>query len=395
MMKIETEEFFRRAEQVKARFCEYFGFSPTRLFSAPGAVELVGNHTEHNGGRAIVAALSCDLLAAVGPRTDGIVEVASDAFPPIRFSVYDLGSREREKGKPIALVRGVLGYLAGAYRFGGFSAYTRGHAFKGEAICASGAFETLFAEIVNGLYLGGALPPLVKAYAAQYAENVYFGNASGILRRIGVAFGGACHVDFCGGVKVTPLPLPRAKAVLTVCGGNAAQFSRDGDVRREMGEVAAFFKKKNLCEVGEGAFYENLGALRRQASDRAILRAMHFFEESNRADRVADALARGDETALFREVRESGESALGVLQNCFAPGAIDQPLALAIKAGERLLGEGACRMAGGAAADTALALVREGEERAYGREMARIFGRESVLCCGLRKEGACEVETEG
>lgn len=377
-----TEDFINRSEILRARFREYFGSEPERLFSAPGATELLGGDTEEHGGKAIVSALSCDLLAAVSPRSDGFIEVVSDSFPPIRFSVYDLGSREREKGKPVALVRGVLSYLAGAgYRFGGFSAYTRGQTYCGEIGSAS-SFEVIFAEIVSALYQNDSIPPMVKAYAAQYAENVYFGNPAGLLDKIGVAFGGVGLVEF-GQVKFRPLPVPDLRIVLTAVGESPRENTR------EMGEVASCFGKKFLGEVGEGEFYERLGDLRRTVSDRALLRAMYFFEENARSDRAFDALSGGDLRALFNVVGESGESVLGVI-GCALPNAIDQPVAIAIKAGRRYLGEGACRMVSGERG-MVLAISREGAESVYCRELSRIFGKGSVLSSKICSAGAREI----
>ena len=108
-----------RKGRLAAEFKEQFGEAPAYFFSSPGRAEIVGNHTDHNGGKVLVSAISCDVMAAVSPRSDGNVVIASGAYYPIRFSVHDLSVRERERGRSISLVRGILRYLSGlGYSFG-------------------------------------------------------------------------------------------------------------------------------------------------------------------------------------------------------------------------------------------------------------------------------------
>lgn len=386
----------KRMQRLAQFFRDSFGGQPYRIFSSPGRAEIVGNHTDHNLGKVIVAAISCDILALAAPRDDGMIDIRAENFPSIRFSVHDLESREREKGKSIALVRGVLNYFARrGNRFGGFSAVTHSNVFRGAGVSSSAAFEVLIAEILDRLYLG-RLTPLEKAYAARYAENVYFGKPCGLLDQVGVACGGFNLVDFGSDPPaVTPVPpLAGYRLVLTNTGGShAALTNHYADIKRDMAEVSSFFGKHFLRELSAEELFSDLPALRKKVSDRAILRAAHFFEENERVDRAADALKKGDAPAFLQEVRESGESSLKWLQNCHVPASETQPVTLALKLSERILTDGAFRMMGGGFAGAVLAFCKEGTERSYGAQMARVFGRENVFYTGIRETGACEIMT--
>ncbi len=390
-----SEERLSRGGRLAADFKAQFGEAPAYFFSSPGRAEIVGNHTDHNGGKVLVSAISCDVMAAVSPRTDGSVVIASGAYYPIRLSVHELSVRERERGKSISLVRGVLRYLKElGCAFGGFSCVTHSTIFRGAGVSSSAAFEVLIAEIVNTLYLGGKLPAMEKARAGMYAENDYFGKPCGLLDQAGIALGGLNAIDFSSREpRVTPVPAPEGyRLVLTNTGGSHAKLTGHyADIRREMGEVAAFFHKKYLSELQEEALLEALPSLRQKVSDRAVLRAFHFFEENRRVELAAEALCEGDTALFFEQVLASGESSLKFLQNCYIPGDTSEPLVIALKLSEKVLKGGAYRMMGGGFTGTVLAFCPAGGEERYSREMARVFGRENVFVTDLRAEGAVQV----
>ena len=252
----------------------------------------------------------------------------------------------------------------------------------------------LIAEIVNTLYLGGRLPAIEKARAGMIAENDYFGKPCGLLDQVGIAFGGLNEIDFSPREPfVTPVPAPEGyRLILTNTGGSHAKLTNHyADIRREMGEVAAFFHKKYLFELSERDLLEALPALRQKVSDRAILRAFHFFEENKRVELAARALGEGDTSLFFEQVLSSGESSLKYLQNCYIPGDSYQPVVIALKLSEKLLRSGAYRMMGGGFTGTVLAFCPVGGEERYCREMARVFGRENVFLTDLRAEGATQI----
>ena len=193
----EAEARFR---SVKEGYAALRGGAPEKFFSSPGRTEIIGNHTDHNGGKVIVAAIDCDILAAVGRREDGVVEICSKGFRPVRFRLSDTSPRRAEAGRSASLARGVAegirrkGYRVG--KMGGFSAYTESTVFRGAGVSSSAAFEILVAEIFNVLFLDGALSPADKAEIGHFAENVCFGKPCGLLDQSGVAVGGQKKNDF-------------------------------------------------------------------------------------------------------------------------------------------------------------------------------------------------------
>ena len=393
-LKADAERYAR----LRVAFEERFGHAPARarLFSSPGRAEIVGNHTDHNRGKVIVAALSCSVLCLAEPRADGVVEICSAGFRPIRFSIADTKRREGERGKSPAFARGVLHYLKGkGLPVGGFSAVTESNIFRGAGVSSSAAFSVLVAEVENELYLGGRLTPLEKAVAAQYAENEFFGKPCGLLDQTGIALGGLNEVDFCTDTPAfRKLPPPKGySVVLTATGGSHAELTAHyAAVRNEMGEVAAYFHKKYLREAALEDVMRELPALRKRVSDRAVLRALHFFEENARVERAAEGLLSGEIPAFLAAVRESGESSLRYLQNCSVPGSVDQPLVMGLKLTEMLIKRGAFRMMGGGFTGTVLAIVPDEDAKDYGAQMARVFGKESVFYADLREYGTCELQ---
>ena len=392
----EGKRFALRRERLRAKL------PPERRgealwFSSPGRAEIVGNHTDHNCGKVLVSALSCDILAAVLPQ-EHVVEILSEGHSPIRVDISDLAVREEERGKSVSLVRGVLAFLRKRGNICGFTAYTASSIFRGAGVSSSAAFSVLIAAIENALAFGGSLTPLEEAMAGQFAENVYFGKPCGLLDQCGVAFGGLNKIDFKdpAAPSVTPLrPLRGYSVILTNTGGSHASLtSHYAAIRKEMGDVAAFFGKKCLREVGKEELFSRLPALKKRVSERAILRSIHFFEENERVELAAVALKTGNTPLFLEQVQKSGESSCKLLQNCFVPGSVIQPLPLALKLSEELIKDGAFRIMGGGFAGVVLAFVRTGREREYVEGMARVFGEDSVLMASLRASGAGQIDTE-
>lgn len=390
----DAERARKRKEELEFFFRARCHSAPERWFTSPGRAEILGNHTDHNCGKALVAALSRDILCAVRRRKDDLVEICSEKFYPIRFSLRDLSRRERERGKSAALARGVAAYLSEKGKLCGFSACTSGNIPRGAGISSSAAFEVLVAEIFNALCFGGKLAPSEKAKAGQFAENSYFGKPCGLLDQSAVALGGLHAIDFLrpNAPSYERIPRPRGyTVVLTNTGGSHSSLTAHyAEVRKEMEQIARHFNKRCLREVSFGALCDALPSLRQKAGDRAVLRALHFFEENERVDAGVRALKEGDTDKFLSCIEESGRSSLCWLQNCAIPGSTVQPVVLALKLAERYRGAGAFRMMGGGFAGTVLAFLKEGEEGGYAAEMARVFGAENVFFASLREQGACE-----
>jgi galactokinase len=167
-------------------------------------------------------------------------------------------------------------------------------------------------------------------------------------------------------------------------------------VPEEMRKVAAYFGKDYLRQVDEDKFYKAVPELRKICTDRAILRASHFFGENDRAVLEAESLEDGDTERFFRLVRESGDSSANLLQNlysCRKPA--EQGIPLAIMMSRRYLGEsGAVRVHGGGFAGTIQAFVPSDRAEGYADEMNRIFGEGSCYILRIRPVGGIEITAD-
>lgn len=381
-----------RAAALEAEFAAGEGSLPERLFSSPGRAEILGNHTDHNHGKVLVAAISCDILAAVKRRDDGIIKICSVGYKPFEISLNDLAPKEREKGTSTALTRGVAAKLTEKYgELGGFTAYMTSDVFKGAGVSSSAAFEVLIAEIFNSLYLGGKMTAVEKAIVSQYAENVYFGKPCGLLDQSGIAIGSLSKLDFKDPKDPVIDKFPMISGyslVITNTGGDHASLTAHyAAIRSEMESVAEYFGKKVLREVDYGDFFDSLPALRHKFSGRAILRALHFFEENERVDAAAKALDARDAKTFLKAVNESGLSSLDKLQNCAVPADESQPVILGIEISRRIIKDGAVRVHGGGFAGSVLAIVGDGEKEEYVKNMSSLFGKENVFVANVRKFG--------
>lgn len=373
-----------------------------RFFSAPGRTELLGNHTDHQNGLVIAAAVNLDNIAAATPSAENVIRVFSETYGITSVSLNDLSPRENDTGTHAALVRGVAEYLTQrGYRLtGGFNAYTSGQVPAGSGLSSSAAFEVLTAVILNGLYFNGAIPTEVMAQAGQYAENVHFGKPCGLMDQMASAVGGIISIDFMNSdaPKTTRLAVDFSKFGYALCvidtGAKHDQLGSEyAAIPAEMSDVAGCLGAEKLREVDPVRFYDALPELRNQVTDRALLRAAHYFEENERVQRAQEALGTGDFETYLRLVRESGRSSWKLLQNIYPGKAVrDQSAALTLFWCERLLnGTGACRIHGGGFGGTIQAYVPVDAAQRFKEQMEQLTGFGSCRFLKLRDIGASEI----
>jgi galactokinase len=388
----EEERYASLMEQFCARFGSEKEFA---LFSAPGRTEIGGNHTDHQHGRVLAAAVTLDTIAAAAPNSDGRIRVYSEGHVPCELSLDSLEARSGETGKAVSLVRGVAARLAAmGYPVGGFDACTVSDIPKGSGLSSSAAFEVLIGTILCGLY-GGNLSAPKLAEVGQYAENVYFGKPSGLMDQMACACGGMIAVDFAqpGRPLVEKIPCEIAAQGYALCivntGGSHADLTAEyAAVPEEMRAVARCFGKEVLREVSPARFYAELPVLRKQVSDRAVLRAAHFFEENERVLQQEQALRAGDFSRFLELVRASGESSLLQLQNIYPAAEDSRAVALGLSCARRILaGTGAVRVHGGGFAGTIQAYVPLDLLDRFCRETETVFGAGSCRKLEIRPHG--------
>ncbi len=383
-------------------FCSLYGAAQPRLFSAPGRTELCGNHTDHQHGRVIAAAVNLDDVAAALPNDDNVIRLFSDTHGSAVIELNDLSPRPDENGTPASLVRGVADFLAkqGYGSIGGFDAYISGQVPVGSGLSSSAAFEVLIASVMNGLYFDGEIPPEVLARAGQYAENVHFGKPCGLMDQMASAVGGIVGIDF----KTPDVPLVERLSIdfsdfgyiLSIIDTGATHDNLVDEyaaIPSEMSAVAGLLGGEKLRDIRPEKFFKELPRLRAKTSDRALLRSMHFFDENERVLNELNALKRGDFNSFLRNVRYSGRSSWMLLQNIYPNTSVeDQSVALALSWCERLLCvTGACRIHGGGFGGTILAFVPDDEPEHFLKDMEALTGVNSCRFLQTRDAGAVEI----
>lgn len=393
----DVEELKPRLAKLLNAFRNNEGFDADYLFSSPGRAEILGNHTDHNHGKVLVASISCDIVAAVKKTDNGIIKICSEGYSPITFSVDNTTLKENEKGTSTALARGVAEAIKNrGFAIGGFTAYLTSNVFKGAGVSSSAAFEVLVAEIFNDLYLDGKLTAVEKAIISQYSENVYFGKPCGLLDQSGIAIGSLSFLDFENPTspEIAKYDMLKGYAlVITNTGGDHASLtSHYAAIRSEMEAVAKVFGKKVLREVDYQDFLQNIDKVKTSVSDRAMLRAMHFYEENVRVENACKALKDGNAQEFLKAVNESGLSSLVRLQNCSVPGEVSQPVILGIELSRSIIKNGAVRVHGGGFAGSILAIVSVEERENYVEKMQRVFGKDNVFTAFVRPTGTQKMQ---
>lgn len=368
------------------------------LISAPGRTEIGGNHTDHNRGCVLAAAVNLDTLAAVSGRDDMLVQVYSDGYPAIRVDLNDLTMHENEKGRTSGLIRGVAAKMAElGYRIGGFDAAITSNVASGSGLSSSAAFEVLVCAILDELYNGFSIDFKTRAKIGQYAENVYFGKPSGLLDQMASAAGGLVNVDFKNddpAVKALHYDFAAkgyALVVVATGGSHANLTDHYAAIPNEMRQVAAYFGQDTLRKVRREEVMNAVPELRKHVSDRAILRARHFYAENDRVKKQVAALEQDDVKTFFEQIIASGRSSFMYLQNVYAF-ANDQSLSLALCLAEaKLEGKGAWRIHGGGFAGTTLNFVPAAELDSFIELMEGAFGKRCCHVLDIRPEGAAVI----
>ncbi len=367
------------------------------VFSAPGRTEIGGNHTDHQHGRVLAGSVNLDVIAAVAPNGENVIRVQSEGFPLEVVDLDDLEVRPEEYNTSRSIIRGTAAWFKSqGARLEGFNAYITSSVFKGSGLSSSAAFEVLLGNIFNSLFLGGKCDPVRIAQTGQYVENVYFGKPSGLLDQMASSVGGMVTIDFADNnhpaVEKLDFDFASAGHALCIVDSGADHADLTGEyaaVTTELKKICAHFGKEVLREVPEEAFIAALPELRREAGDRAVLRAMHIYADNRRVACQLEALRRGDFESFLAHVGSSGLSSWRYLQNVVPAGYTDhQEVAFALALAERLLGvRGACRVHGGGFAGTIQAFVPLDMLEGFKAEMERVLGEGRCHVLAIRPVG--------
>ena len=385
-----------------AGFSAAFGAAPERYFSAPGRTEIGGNHTDHQRGRVLAAAVNLDTVAAVRCNGTDMIRIQSKGYPLCEVSVKELTPREAEINSTPALIRGVAArFVQLGCDVQGFDAYCESTVLPGSGLSSSAAYEVLIGTIINHLFFDGKVTQAEVAQIGQYAENVFFGKPCGLMDQTASAVGNLVTIDFFD--KENPVIRPvsfdfsacgHALCIIDTRASHADLTDEYAAIPGEIKSVCAHFGKDVLTQIDEGAFYAAIPALRGKVSDRAILRAIHFYQENARVPRQVAALEAGDFETFLSLVTESGHSSYMYLQNVIPAGyTAHQDVALALALCEKYLqGRGAYRVHGGGFAGTVQAFVPNELLDSFRQGIDAVLGEGACHVLSIRPQGGVEMQ---
>ncbi len=396
------EEAHKRYIDACDEFGKLFGVErDVELFSAPGRTEVGGNHTDHQLGCVLAGSVDLDVIAIVSKTDDGIIRLKSAGYNMDTVDIAQLTPVEKEREKAVSLIRGVCaGMVENGYNVGGFDAYTTSNVLKGSGLSSSAAFEVLVGNIVSYMYNNGVVDAVTIAKIAQFAENKFFGKPCGLMDQMASSVGGFTAIDFADRnnpiVEKVDFNLNESKHYLCIVntGGNHADLTIEyAAVTDELRNISEFFGVDVLRKVDEDAFMSKIAELRLQFGDRAVLRAIHFFEENRRAQLEKTALKKKDLDRFMQLVKESGRSSYMKLQNVYSTlNVAEQGLSLALAITERVLGDkGAFRVHGGGFGGTIQAFVPEELLDTYKSTIEGVFGVGNCYVLNIRPIGGTSI----
>ena len=371
------------------------------VFSAPGRTEICGNHTDHQHGCVLAAAVDLETVATVQVNESNLIEIQSEGYPLVTVDLNDLTVREEEKNSTAALIRGVASaFVQRGAKLSGFRAEVRSTVLPGSGLSSSAAFEVLIGTILNELFFEKKLTAIEIAQIGQYAENVYFGKPCGLMDQMASSVGGMVYIDFEDpeNPKVQKIDVDLATFGYGLCiidtGADHADLTDEyAAIPGELADLCQCFGKKYLREIPKAEFVQKISEIRGKVTDRAILRAFHIYRENDRVRQLVEALRWDDIEAFLDLIKESGRSSWMYLQNITPAGAVQhQEVAVALALCETYLkGQGAFRVHGGGFAGTVQAFVPLDMLDSFKASIEEVLGENSCHVLNIRQQGGIRV----
>ena len=394
----------KKKNRLDSGFAAAFGGAPERYFSAPGRTEIGGNHTDHQRGRVLAAAVNLDTVAAVRLNGTDKIRILSEGYPLYEVDVKELTPKKDEINTTPALIRGVAArFTQLGCEVKGFDAYCESTVLPGSGLSSSAAYEVLIGTILNHLFFDAKVTQAEVAQIGQYAENVFFGKPCGLMDQTASAVGNLVTIDFFDkeNPKIEPLAFDFASCGHALCiidtrASHADLTDEYAAIPNEIKSVCAYFGKDVLTQIDEKEFFAAIPTLREKCGDRAVLRAVHFYQENARVPKQVAALEQGDFDAFLKLIKESGYSSYMYLQNVIPAGYKEhQDVALALAMCEHFLdGRGAYRVHGGGFAGTVQAFVPFDMLDGFVAGMDGILGEGACHVLSIRPQGGVEMEVQ-
>ena len=391
-----------RKEALDAGFASIFGGAPEHYFSAPVRTEIGGNHTDHQRGRVLAAAVNLDTQAAV--RLDGteVLRIQSQGYPMCEVDLKVLVPQESEINGTASLIRGVAArFVELGCEVKGFDAYCESTVLPGSGLSSSAAYEVLIGTILNHLFFVGRISAPEIAMIGQYAENGVFGKPCGLMDQTASSVGGLVTIDFFEkenpNIRSVNFDFSACGHALCIIDSRASHADLTDEYAAIPGElkaICAHFGKDVLTQIDQADFYAAIPALREKCGDRAVMRAIHFYHENDRVPQQVAALEEGNFDKFLALEKESGFSSYMYLQNVIPAGRIEhQEMAIALGLCQQYLnGRGAYRVHGGGFAGTVQAFVPFDLLDSFRAGIDAVLGEGACHVLSIRPQGGVEMQ---
>jgi galactokinase len=359
-----------KSAELACHFAALYGAQP-QIFSAPGRVNLIGEHTDYNDGFVMPCAIGFSTRVAIAPRSDGKLVIRSEEFP----DVFEFGARNLPRKRAGAWCDYILGVAVMleqmGHRPGGASVLVQGEVPVGAGLSSSAALEVASALALMSLD-GTQLPMPEIAKLGQRAENEFIGAHVGIMDQFVSCLGKAGHALLldCRSLEFKLVPIPD-NVQLVICNTMVKHEHASGEYNRRRAE----------CEEGArilSQWYPGIRALRDVSLEQLVShakdmpeliykRCLHVVQENQRTLQGAECLVKGDLQGFGELMRQSHRS----LRNLYEVSC--RELDLLVEAAEGLPGYWGGRMTGGGFGGCTVNLVNAANTQGFRAEVSERY----------------------
>ena len=399
----ESQNSSKRFEDLARYFTVHFKSEQMKFFSSPGRTEIIGNHTDHNGGKILAASIDMDTVGVAFPNHLDIISIISEGYEgEITVDLSALDQVPQNQGT-LSLVAGMMNAARNfGFQVSGFNAYISSNVIGAAGVSSSASFEMLICSIINYFFNNNALSYVDYAKIGQNAENKYWNKASGLMDQMACAVGGVISLDFSNDVKFEKIDFTFSQMgyelIIINTGKGHADLSHEySEIPLEMKLVAQELDKAQLSESNLSAFLDGFTEIEANISnDRALLRAFHFYEENRRVEEAIKAVQEENGEKLLKLIEESGNSSWKWLQNCYSvENYKEQKVSLVLALTEfflRKIGDGCCRVHGGGFAGVILSVIPKTEVSNYIQFISKFVDPDNIYPIHIRKHGAIQLD---
>lgn len=368
------KKMIERFENLLNEFKKEFGDTENyELFTSPGRTEIIGNHTDHNFGKVVCASINLDTIAVANTTNNNIVHIKSlDYNENYKIDITDLSVKKSDSWSCI-LVKGLLEAMSKIGKIGGVNICITSNVISSAGVSSSASFEMLISTIMNSFFNDDKIDIIKLAKTGQYAENNNWKKKSGLLDQIACGHGGMIAIDFkdINNPVIEKLDSTDLEnnydIIITPTGGGHSDLGDEySSIPNEMISIA----NTQLRNIDKPTLLNNISKLRGNISDRAILRAIHFFDENDRVNELILSLKNKNYNNFLNIVKESGLSSWKYLQNVYVSSKPSyQPISLILALTEGYIKENnlvaSCRVHGGGFAGVIMTVLKKEDSDKY------------------------------